>query len=109
MATSTIPFDGSVYKKVVNNNYGFNAYHASFGLLNIIIVDGTAAGTLGTDGHTFYLPSYVPSCPMYLQVHGSTNTQRYMVSLQERTVILMPREGAMSSPYINVLFVYSSV
>ena len=109
MATGTIPFDGSVYKKVVDNNYGFNVFHASFGLLNVLIVDGSATGNIGTSGHTITLPNSVPNCPVYLQVHGSTNTQRYMVSLQNRTVIIMPREGAMTTPYINVTFTYSSI
>ena len=109
MATSTIPYYGSVYKKVITNNYGFEVYHASYGILNTIVVCGTANGTVGTSGHTITLPNTVPNCSRYLQSHGSTLTQRYMVSLQDRTVTIMPREGAMSTPYINVMFVYSSV
>ena len=108
MATSTIPFDGSKYQKVVDNNYGFNVYHASFGLLNVLVVQGSAAGTIGTSGHTITLPNSVPNCPLYLQVHGAT-TQRYMVALMDRTVTIMPREGAMSEAYINVTFTYSSI
>lgn len=109
MATSTIPFDGSKYKKVVDNNYGFKVYHASFGLINVLVVDGSAEGTIGTDGYTITLPNSVPNCSLYLQVHGSTGTQRYFVSLMNRTVIIMPRDGAMSTPYINVTFTYSSI
>lgn len=108
MATSTIPFDGSVYKKVVDNNYGFDVFHASYGLLNVLVVSGDAAGTIGTDGHTITLPNSVPNCPLYLQVYGYTS-QEYRVSLMNRTVTIKPRDGAMPTAYINVTFTYSSI